>query len=268
MSPLVDQVDLARTYNHPSKDPWEAVKLWREASKKPDNWGSQRVATAINSDPNNEFEGISRSEVRAWVDDGGMPDAARAIQTAHELGWDGDTWTDTVCGIARLVIGIYVFGSISEQNFAPSWSPDDFDSEKIIKDALDSVGVGHQDVEREDPKQGNEIRPAKHATKLGRALVVAGAPVGNKNKHSVSTLPDWISDAPTELKTELALLFVQGRSIVYKGKATRRIQTNRSREYFEDVAELISDVTGEQVTSSDTGITISAAAVRKLGPVN
>lgn len=265
---IVDPEALARTYNHPSKDPWEAVQLWREASKKPDNWGSQRVATAINGDPNTDFEGITRSEVRAWVDGSGMPDAARAVQTARELGWNGDTWTDAVRGIAWLVVGIYTFGSISEENFAPSWSPDDPDSEAVIKDALSSVGVGYQHIERDNSKQGNEIRPTTHATRLGRALVVAGAPVGNKNKRSVSTLPDWIGDAPIELKTELALLFVQGRSIVYEGKATRRIQTNRSREYFEDIATLITDVTGEQVTSSDTGVTISAAAVRKLGLVN
>lgn len=265
---IVDPQALARTYNHPSKDPWEATQLWRETSSKPDNWGSQRVATAINSDPNNDFEGITRGEVRAWVDDGGMPDAARAVQIARELGWSDNTWTDTVRGIARLVIGIYAFGSVSQQSFAPSWSPDDPDSEAVIKDSLSSVGVGSQDVERNDSTQGNEIRPSTHATRLGRALTVAGAPIGNKNIYSVSTLPDWVDDAPAELKSELALLFVQGRSIVYKKKATRRIQTNRSRGYFEDLAELIHEVTDEQVTSSESGVTISAAAVRKLGLVD
>ncbi|QAU13526.1 hypothetical protein EKH57_12845 [Halorubrum sp. BOL3-1] len=242
--------------------------LWREGSKKPDNWGSQRVATAINRDPNNDFEGVTRGEIRAWVDDGGMPDAAHAVQTARELGWNGDTWTDAVRGIARLVIGVYAFGSVNERNFAPSWSPDNPDSEMAIQDALNSVGVGHQHVERDNSKQGNEIRPTTHATRLGRALVVAGAPVSNKNKTSIVALPDWVDDAPIELKTELALLFVQDRSVVYQGKATRRIQTDRRQSYFEDIAKLITDVTGEQVTASDTGVTISAAAVRKLDLVN
>jgi len=53
--PLVDADSLARMYNHPSKDPVEAVELYREAMKKPENWGSQRVANAITSDQSSEF---------------------------------------------------------------------------------------------------------------------------------------------------------------------------------------------------------------------
>jgi hypothetical protein len=43
------------------------------------------------------------------------------------------------------------------------------------------------------------------------------------------------------------------------------IQANRSRQYFNDVRDLIEDVTGKSVTASDSGVTISAAAVRALG---
>jgi len=122
--PLVDADALAQTYAHPSKDPVEAVELYREATAKPENWGSQRVASAINSDQSNEFEGISRSEVRAWVDGDSKPDAARAVDVERDLGWMADEWTDTVRALAELVIGVYAFGSINKRDYSPSWSPD------------------------------------------------------------------------------------------------------------------------------------------------
>ncbi len=263
--PLIDSQVLARTYNHPSKDPWEAVQLYREAAKRPDDWGSTRVASAINSSGGNEFEGVSRSEVRAWVDGDGMPDAARAVEVARDLGWDADGWTDTTEALAKLVIGVYAFGSIIEENYVPSWSPDNEESRAEIEEALTWAGVGYQHVKRDDDAQGDEIKPGQHMTALGRALVVAGAPVGDKTAENVRGLPDWIDDAPMVLKMELAVLFVRGRGVKHEEKATRTIQTDRGRQFFEDVAALIEDVTGETATASDHGVTVSADAVRELG---
>jgi len=262
---LIDARALTETYNHQSKRPWDSVQLYREAMAYSDDWGSQRVASAINSDQSNEFEGISRSEVRAWVDGDGKPDAARAIDVARDLGWFDDGWTDTTRALGELVIGVYAFGSIAEENYVPSWSPDDDESRADIEDALVWAGVGYQHVERESDAQGDEIKPAQHGTKLGRALVVAGAPVGDKNAESVRELPDWVDDAPMVVKLQLALLFVRGRGSTREQRATRVIQTDRARRYFDDVARLIEDATGESVTASDAGVTISADAVRELG---
>ncbi len=263
--PLVDAEALARTYDHPSKDPVEAVELYREATKKPENWGSQRVASAINSDQSNEFEGISRSEVRAWVDDDSKPDAARAVDVARDLGWTAEKWTSTVRALAELVIGVYAFGSVIERDYVPSWSPDDSGNVSTIECALEAVGVGYQHVARDDATQADEIKPASHGTRLGRALVVADAPVGDKNVDSVHGLPDWVEDAPRVVQMELAVLFVRGRGSRRCGKATRQIQADRPRSYFADVAALIETVTGETATASDAGVTVSADAVRELG---
>lgn len=52
-----------------------------------------------------------------------MPDAARAVETARDLGWDADEWTETTEALAELVIGVFAFGSIIEENFVPSWIP-------------------------------------------------------------------------------------------------------------------------------------------------
>ncbi len=127
------------------------------------------------------------------------------------------------------------------------------------------MGVDSQHVERDHEGQGDEIRPAHHGTQLGRALVVASAPVGDKNADSVRGLPDWIDDAPRVVQMDLALLFVRGRGSQRRDKATRQIQADRPRQYFEDVAELIETVTGKAATVSDIGVTISADAVHELG---
>ena len=255
---------LARTYDHPSKDPWEAVQLYELAMTYPDNWGAQRVATAINTDPDTSFTGVTRSEVRTWVDGDGMPDAARAVATARTHGWIATEWTPTTRALARLTIGSYTCGSITTSTYAPSWSPDDPDTEAQLTAALTQVGCGYRHISRTARAQGDEYRPARHGTHLGRALVVAGAPIGDKNAATVTGLPAWVADAPAPLRTALAQLIVRERSVTQHGKATRRIQTDRDQQYFADVAALLAAVSGEQVTASTTGVTISAAAVRQF----
>ncbi len=78
-------------------------------------------------------------------------------------------------------------------------------------------------------------------------------------------MPEWVADAPKVVQMELAVLFVRGRGSRRRGKATLAVQSDRGRRYFEDVAALIEDVTGETATASEAGVTISADAVRELG---
>ncbi len=263
--PIVDPIALAQTYDHPTKDPWDAVELYREATKKPSNWGAQRVASAINSDQSNEFEGISRSEVRAWIDGDSKPDAARAVDVARDLDWIADGWTETTRALAKLVIGVYAFGSITTENYAPSWSPDDETNQAEIERALTWAEAGYQHIERDSDGQADEIRPTLHGTILGRALAVAGAPVGDKNEETVTGLPEWVDDAPMPLKMDFALLFVRGRGIEHAGKDTRRIITGRGEQYHEDVARLIREAARAPVNVTERGVTVSAEAVRELG---
>lgn len=163
------------------------------------------------------------------------------------------------------MIGIYAFGSIIEENDVPSWSPDNEESRTEIEDALTWAGVGYQHVHRANDTHGDEIKPGQHMSKLGRALFVAGAPVGEKTAATMQGLPDWVDDAALELRVELATLFVRGRGVEHEDKATRTIQTDRHRRYFEDVAALIEDTTGKSATASDHSLTVSADAVRDLG---
>lgn len=249
---------LARTYAHPSRvDPWEAVELYRETQRYPDDWGSQRVASAMDD--------VSRSEVRAWVDGDGKPDAVRAIDVADDLGWLDDQWTPTTQALAQLVAGLFACGSVITENYVPSWSPDDDVASETIETALETIGVGSTHVTRNADNQADEVKPATHASILGRALVVAGAPVGHKTADSVREVPEWLDDAPMSVRASFVELLVRDRGVEQPKKATRRIQTDRARGYFEAIAELVEDVTGESATASDVGVTISADAVRALG---
>jgi len=227
------------------------------------DWGASRVASDINADGRNDFEGISRDEIRAWVDGDGMPDAARAITVAEDLGWLANEWTPTTRALAQLVAGVFACGSVTEVGWVPGWAVTSVRSE--LETALEQIGVGHQWVARDTSSQADELRPANHVSILGRALVVAGVPVGGKTVSTVHGLPDWLDNAPPSVRASFAELLVSERGSKRPGKATMAIQANRSRQYFNDVRDLIEDVTGKSVTASDSGVTISAAAVRALG---
>jgi hypothetical protein len=189
-----------------------------------------------------------------------------ALEVAQSNGWDADKWTDTVTALAELVIGVFAFGSIRSDYFVPSWSPNDDVIRSKIESALVRTSVGCQNIERNNPEvRADEVRPAEHASILGRTLVVAGAPVGDKSASSVRRLPDWVHDAPITVRTRIAVLLVRDRGVEHEGKATRTIQTDRGPRYFEDIARLINDLTGEHARATENGVTISANAVRELG---
>jgi len=262
--PLLSPEALAQTYSPPiERDGWEQVQLYRQTQRYPDDWGGARVASAINADDEQPFETISRSNVRAWVEGDGKPDAARAVEFAEKLGWFADGWTPATRALAQLVAGIFACGSIDQDGWVPGWAVEEARTD--IESWLEQVGVGYRWVARENRGQADEIRPAKYASVLGRALVAAGAPTGDKTPETVKGLPDWVDDAPPSVRASFAELLVRERATVYPDKTTRRIVGSRTTQYFEDVRELLEDVTGERVTASDAGVTISADAVRALG---
>lgn len=264
--PLLSAEALARTYSPPTdRDPWEHVQLYRETQRYSDDWGAARVASAINSDEDQPWEGLSRGNVRAWVDGDGMPDAARAVAVAERNGWLDGEWTPTVRALAELVAGIFACGRIDKTGWQAGWSPDTAVERSTLEGALQRVGVGSRFDTRDDESRGDELRPRQNGSTLGRVLHVAGAPVGDKNADSVTGLPEWLSAAPPAVRANFAELLVRERGSARFQKATLAIQANRSRAYFEDVRELLEDVTGERVTASDAGVTISADAVRELG---
>jgi len=268
--PLLSPTNLALTYSPPAdRDGWEQVQLYQQTQRYPDDWGGARVASAINADDEQPFENITRSNVRAWVEGEGMPDAARAVEVADDLGWLAEEWTLTTQALAQLVAGVFACGTIDRTGWVPGWSPSNDRTAEVIDASLEQVGVGAKHIERElkadGERRADERRPLNHASILGRALAVAGAPVGDKTSATVTGLPDWLDSAPPSVRASFAEVLVAERGSERGNKATLAIQANRSRQYFEDVRELLEDVTGESVTASDAGVTISADAVRALG---
>ncbi len=70
---------VARTYSHPSyDDPVEDYRRVLEYAAENPTSGSQAIATALD---------LPRGRIRPWLEDGAMPDAARAIQVADTSGW-------------------------------------------------------------------------------------------------------------------------------------------------------------------------------------
>jgi len=264
--PLLSPQTLARTYTpSPGVDAWEVVQLYRQTQRYSPDWGGQRVATSINDDDDLPFDNVTRSNIRVWVEGDGTPDAARAVDVADELGWLDTEWTPTARALAELVVGVFSCGSVSACDNRPTWTPSDPVVEATLEAALEHVGVGVRHITRDSTSQPNELRPAKHPSILGRALAAAGVPVGGKNAETVGGLPDWLDDAPPAVRASVAEILVRERGGERPQRATRQIQSNRSREYFEDVRQLLEDVTGEPVTASDAGGPISADAVRALG---
>jgi hypothetical protein len=253
MGVLLTESALANTYSHPSvADPYEIVEQYRQAMSFGPDVGATRVARSLD---------IPRGRVRPWLA-GGKPDAVHAIDIANEYGWFDDAWTAVTTALAQLCAGVFACGSIQRDAFRPSWTPTTPEGRSRIRSALEVIGVGSR-LERDG--RSEEFWPGKHPSVLGRTLVAAGAPTGNKTSETVKGLPGWLSEAPPSVRSSFAELLVVERAITYETKATRRIQTSRSASYFRDVCNLIESVTNETVTYSDSGVTISADAIRKLG---
>lgn len=254
---LVTPKGLARTYDPPNRvDPWDGVELYRESQTYPDDWGSRKVARRME---------VSRGEISRWVDDDSKPDAVHAIDFADQHGWFDEDWTDTTIALAELTISIFAFGSIEESTTLPTWARTQRKNESVVEAALETVGTGYRYVENTNAP--DQIRPSDGSSYLGRALSVAGAPVGHKNEQTVRKLPDWTDDVPADTRRMFALLLVRGRGFDSDRRTTRFIKTRRGQQYFYDVSDLIEGVTGETANVIEEGVSVSADAVRELGLV-
>ena len=259
--PVIDERDLARTYNGGAySDPWTAVldyqAVLRYSSKHP-NKGSSAISNALD---------LPRGRVRGWVDEDGKPDAARGIETAREYGWLDATYRDDLFqALNTLVANVFSGGSIAKKNFVPSFALNHRDHRSHVIDALEATGVDFDFFHEDDDSRATEVRPTKDATVLGRTLAVLGAPVGPKAQLEDLSLPWYLDGAPFEVREMFVLAYLANRAIHQRTKDTVQIQEQRSQSYRDELAALIEDVAKEPVTSGDRMVTISADAARSLG---
>jgi hypothetical protein len=237
-------------------DPWEKVLDYRKVKEyraKHPNAGRTRIGKALELPP---------GRVRAWINDG-MPDSVHGIQTALDYGWiDPDPTSDTAQALIELLAHVLAGGSINA-NFSPRLTGGSRVGLEELQRAFTSVGVDstiqHEDVEG----RATEVVAANDGSVLGRCLVAMGAVHGSKT--DLKTFPGVIEDVPVDVRASFARIYARHRAVSYEQKDTTRITEDRPERYRNDLRDLFVDVTGEQVTVDDSGLTLSAAASRSLG---
>lgn len=247
---------LARTYNHPSyEDPYEAVQDYNRvvaAAAEHPNKGSTALSSLVE---------LPRGRIRAWVDDDGMPDAARGVMLARRHGWV-DPNTEMSVALAALAGHLLGGGSIAERNYVPSVAAGRRVSLAAIEDVFRDVGVPPTRRHEAGESRATEVLPATHGSVLGRTLTAWGCPVGGRA--TVESLPRIVDYAGEAGQTAFLDAYIRHRGVNYPNKATSRLHGNQPLAFHQAIAALITQVTGEHASAGDRGVTVSAAAMRAL----
>jgi hypothetical protein len=156
--PLVDTERLANTFSGSGGDSaYEILRQYRQFTEANGYWSN--VARE---------QGLAKSRAQRWDGDS-QPAVVDTVEVATSKGWTADEWTPTVEAIADLVVALIASGSVNGA-YAPAWSVGEKPPRNVVMDALETVGVGAV-------RDGNVVTPEPHEVALGRALVVAGAPL-------------------------------------------------------------------------------------------
>lgn len=234
-------------YDPPGElDPHELVadyEAYTEYTARNPNAGSYAVASAIDA---------PRGRVRAWMERGAVPDAARGVFTADRNGWlavDGNTHL----ALTRLVAGVFAGGSIIENTYNPAFSADRAD---FLADALREIGAGVETVERDHPDRGNEIRPARHRPVLGRVLAARGAPVGEKI--DAEGLPEYLfADGHADAADAFCQTYLRLRGVNPESSDHVRIlEQGRQSSYHDSLHALFDQRVPGPVSRVTNGVSI------------
>ncbi|MCL9812578.1 hypothetical protein [Natranaeroarchaeum aerophilus] len=247
---------LARTYDVQNRsDAWEAVEDYQRyldvAAQNPDS-GSSALSSKLE---------MPRGRIRSW-ENGAKPDPARAVEVAEHRDWFGGPETDEFAALNQLVAWIFSGGSISSETFVPHFAVDDA-TESRVTDALETLGLDWRRERADESDRATEIVPTDHASVLGRALVVLGAPQGEKSDQSAFSLPEYLDNAPDEIRAEFVDVYIRNRYTDHD-RLVMGFREQRSKAYLQELASLIEDVAGESVTVSEKNIYLSAEAADAL----
>ena len=256
---VVTPEGFARTYDDQTfDDPWTAVTQYWEVkdctATHPDN-GSTAVANALD---------LPRDRIQRWIEDDGRPDPVRGIQTAEDRGWLPLTIDDDQFqAVNTLVAWVCSSGSIDER-FAPTFVVDDAVGRQRIMDALDELGVDGRVIREDDSGRATEITPDSDASALGRILAVLGAPQVGKDSEAEPSLPEYLRFAPAGVRSRFVDVYLFNRAQISADTQTLSLHENRREEYLAELATLIQQVSGGDVSVSGRSVVASAEAVRNL----
>ncbi|MFC7166087.1 hypothetical protein [Halospeciosus flavus] len=253
---ILDTEALVRTYAPQTEeyrqDPMRAVEDYRRvqefAAEHPDA-GRTRVGNALDLPP---------SRVRTWLN-GGMPDCVRGLHVAQDHGWVPLSETDDVFvgGLNVLVAWIFSGGSISVENFSPSFTVDGPTARIRLESALETAGVEYRVVHEDESGRATEFRIGEGETVLGRTLAALGAPVGEKNVDTDLSLPEYLDDASTAVREEFVTVYLQNRLSQDQGRTEARFREERPDAYCEALGGLLDAVLDVEVTVSKQNIFLS-----------
>lgn len=201
--------DFARTYSDiGGRNGWDRVQEYRRVAEyiaeHPDK-GSAAVASSLE---------LPRSRIRSWVDANGRPDPVRGLEIAADNGWLTHSWDDpTARALNILVAWVFSGGSISADTYQPRFAVDSAAATSAISSALNTIGIDER--HRNSSKhRGSEIVPADNASTLGRILTAWGAPTGDKNKKKPLSIPEYLTDSPSNIVEDFVRVYLANRAIV------------------------------------------------------
>lgn len=231
---------LVRTYNNPSyADPWDAVEDFervQEVAAQHPQKGSSAISNIVN---------LPRERIRAWVDDDGMPDCYRGLQTAQDNGWIIDAW-DTPISRALNCLAAWILssGSIND-NWVPLFvTDDDRDEIEALRSYAQIAGVRLEST-RTDDDRPLEWRPTEDASVLGRVIHTWTDVRGYKNELQ-SRFPEYPQYAPHHITKAFCQVYVQQRGTdTHPSPGFIQIKATRNEQFRLDLIDCLERVVSD-----------------------
>jgi len=251
----------ARTYDH-SEDPAALVDCYHEFQQlraKHPNAGSSKLATKL---------GVSRSNIRRWVDDGAVPYVVQGLQTAETRGWISMEFdSPTFRAINRLVAWVMSSGSINGERWSVQFVVDDDQA----RDRLEAT-LALLDLETTEPDNpgtqitGTVLSPTPDGSVLGRVLHCLGTPRGGGKQSETLRLPPYLQQAPNRHRREWLATYLNNRGRDRDtDEAWVTLGEDRPSAFKQAFIDLVNDVTGAAASiSGEHDIYVSAAAAQAL----
>lgn len=211
-----------RFYDNPCDLVRDYQRVQRYAAANP-NQGSYTVSKAV---------GLPRGRIRAWVDDDGMPDCYRGLQTALSQGWIIERW-DNETGYALNCLAAWIISSGSiNKNWVPTFVADDDRAATALRRYASSANARLQKLRARDEHRATEWRPRNNASVLGRVLYTWTGIKGDKQKKEVS-FPEYLGDAPDHITRAFAQIYVQQRGVYRDDRGEFvQISVTRNESFF------------------------------------
>ncbi|WP_435118914.1 hypothetical protein [Halolamina sp. C58] len=250
----------ARTYSH-SEDPAALVDLYNDFQKvraKHPNAGSSKLANKL---------GVSRSNIRKWVDDGAVPYVVQGLRTAETRGWIPMSFDSVEFrAMNRLVAWVMSSGSIHGERWDVQFVVDDDRARKRIEAALAMLELDAEEYEEAGTGiNGTLLGVGADGSVLGRVLHSLGAPKGEGKRRPDVQLPPYLDRAPEGIQRAWLREYLKNRRREQDGEPWISFGEDRPASYQRQFVELVEDVTGASASASESDIYVTADAVRELG---